>query len=67
MEPSASERITTFSIDGASSEETFIKQDDINWHIFYTNQDKMVDSQALERVQSYLGLQTVPEMLFGDS
>ena len=67
IDPTPEERVATFSIDSTAADGTFVKQANVDWHVLYTPDDKLVDSNALNRTQQRYSLQTVPEMFYGDS
>ena len=68
LQPCEQERVQVISIDDSViGDAGYLKQSATDWHIMYTNHGRMSDTNAIEGVQRYLGLQQVPEMLFGDS
>ena len=70
LSPAGPERVTVFSITDeldALGTPTFTKQTGVDWHLMYTTRSQMLDTASLDRVQSYLQLQALPDMLFGDS
>ena len=64
LDPIEEKDVRTIEIDETS--EQYVKGGH-NWYFIYTEQQKMLGSELLDKTQKHLGIQTVPEMLFGQS
>ena len=62
LDPLEEQHVRTIEIDETTDQ---YAKGNHHWYFIYTEQQKMLGSNHLDKVQKHLGIQTVPEMLFG--